>query len=97
MLIKYKGVRPKKGVNRPFVKCFHECGVFRNFFQRGGIKFRHIFKRIFFRQNYSIVKRFENKKGFRGSGNMLTRKSFENLHTVVAILVLFENFQANFG
>ena len=31
-----------------------------------------------------------------GSGGMLSRKIFENLHAVMAILVLFEQFSRNF-
>ena len=38
------------------------------------------------------MKHIENKKDSRGSGGMLLREIFENLHTVVAILVLFEQF-----
>ena len=37
-----------------------------------------------------IMEHIENKKVSKGSGGMLPRKIFENLHTVVAILVLFE-------
>ena len=43
-----------------------------------------------------ILKHNENRKGLRGSGVMLPRKIFENLHTVVAILVLFEQFLGKF-
>ena len=43
-----------------------------------------------------ILKHIENKKDSRGSGGMLPRKVFENLHTVVAILVLFEQFSDKF-
>ena len=50
MLTKYKKVRPKKGVNKPFEKCFHAWGVFRNYFR--GTQIGHIFKAQFFRQNY---------------------------------------------
>ena len=32
MLTKYKDGKPKKSVNKPFEKCFHNCGVFRIFF-----------------------------------------------------------------
>ena len=39
MLNKYKEVRPKKGVNKLFKKCFHVWGVFRNFFREGAFKF----------------------------------------------------------
>ena len=40
-----------------------------------------------------ILKHIENEKGSRG---MLPRKIFENLHTVEAILVLFEQFLGKF-
>ena len=52
MLIKYKEVRPKKDVNKPFEKCFHVWGIglFRNFFREGAPKF-NIFLRAVFRQN----------------------------------------------
>ena len=36
------------------------------------------------------------KKTLGGSGGMLPRKIFENLHTVVAILALFEQFLGKF-
>ena len=36
------------------------------------------------------------KKALRGSGGMLPRKFFENLHTVVAILVFFEQSLGKF-
>ena len=36
------------------------------------------------------------KKALGGSGGMLPRKFFENLHTVVAILVLFEQILSKF-
>ena len=39
-----------------------------------------------------MLKPFENKQGPRGSGGMLP----ENLHTVEAILVLFEQFSGKF-
>ena len=38
------------------------------------------------------LKYIENKKGCEGSGGMLLQKIFENLRTVVAILVLFKQF-----
>ena len=51
MLTKCKEVKPKKGVNKPFEKCFHVWGVFKKFFQGGAPKFV-IFLRAVFRQNY---------------------------------------------
>ena len=37
MLTKYKKVRPKIGVNKPFEKCFHAGGIglLKNFFREG--------------------------------------------------------------
>ena len=48
--ITYKDVRRKKGVNKPFEKCFHVWGVFRIFFREGAPKFV-IFSSAVFRQN----------------------------------------------
>ena len=50
MLIKHKEVRPKKGVNKPFEKCFHVWGIFKNFFREGAPNF-DIFLSAVFRQN----------------------------------------------
>ena len=36
------------------------------------------------------MKQNEDSNGVRGSGDMLSRKFFENLHTMMAILVFFE-------
>ena len=46
----------------------------------------------FFFSGRIVLKNIDNKKGSRGSGGMFPRKIFENLHTVVAILALFEQF-----
>ena len=86
MLTKYKDVRPKKGVNKPFEKCFHICGVFR-IFSRESTPHFDIFSSVVF-SGKIILKHVENEKDSRGSGGMLPRKIFENLHIVVAILVL---------
>ena len=43
-----------------------------------------------------ILKHNENEKGPRGVRGDVPRKIFENLHTVVAILVLFEQFVGKF-
>ena len=44
MLTEYKEVRPKKGVNKLFEKCFHVWGIalFRNFFREGAPKFNFL-------------------------------------------------------
>ena len=58
-------------------------------FQGGAPNFDIYFKRSFFLQ--IILKYIGNEKDSRGSGGMLPRKIFKNLHSVVAILVLFEH------
>ena len=52
--------------------------------------FRHIFKSIF--SGRFIFNHNKKKKVLGRSGGMLPKKLFENLHTIVAILVLLENF-----
>ena len=42
------------------------------------------------------MKLIEKQERFRGSGGMLPRKIFENLHAVMAIFVLFEHFSGKF-
>ena len=69
MLTKYKDVRTKKGVNKPFEECFYVCGVFRNFFRVGALNF-DVFLSVFF-SGRILLKHIENKKGLRGSGGML--------------------------
>ena len=94
MLTKYKDVRPKMRHKKPFEKCFHVCGVFRNFFREGAPNF-DILSNLGFSGSI-ILKHIKNEKSSGGSGSMLPRKIFENLHTVVAILVLFEQFLSKF-
>ena len=49
----------------------------------------HIFQVHFFdRTNLKLI--VKQKKALGGSGGMLPQKIFENLHTVMTILVLFE-------
>ena len=67
-------------------------GVARNF-KRAGHNSHIYFQRIFFGR--SKLKLIRNKKTLGGSEGMLPRKIFENLHAIMAILVLFEYFQAN--
>ena len=72
MLTKYKDVRPKKGVNKPFEKCFHVCGVFRIFFREGTQLF-DIFSSVFF-FGRNILKHIENKKALEGPGACFSGK-----------------------
>ena len=82
---------PETGANKPFenVSC---QGRIQNFFQGGDTNFRHFFKRIFFGRCSIKHLSLGNKNDSRESGGMLPRKNFENLHTEMAILVLFERF-----
>ena len=70
-------------------------GVFR-IFSREGAPIFDIISCCFFLSRI-ILKYIENEKGSRGSGGMLPRKMFENLHTVLAILALFKQFLGKFS
>ena len=91
MLTKYKNVRSKQGVNKPFEKCFYVCGVFRNFFREGASNFDTFSSVVF--SGRIVLKHIENKKG---SGWFSPKKFFENFDTVVAILVVFKQFSGKF-
>ena len=81
---------PEKGVNKPFENALFQRRI-QNFFTEGGSKFLHFFKRFFFGSVNS--KRIEEQKyGSRKVQDMLSRRMFENLDTVLTILVLFEQF-----
>ena len=83
MVTKYKDVIPKKNV----------CDVFKSFFsERGQLPY---ISSVFFLGRI-ILKHIENEKGSRESGGMLPRTFFENLHAVVAILALSEQFLHKF-
>ena len=69
MLTKYKDVRRKKGVNKPFKKMFLCLRRIQKLFQGGSTKFRCIFKRVF--SGRIMLKYIENKKDLRGSGGVL--------------------------
>ena len=43
-----------------------------------------------------IPAELSNKNDSRGSGDMFYRKNFENLHTVMAISMLFKQFSCKF-
>ena len=51
MLTKYTDVKPKRSVNKLFENIFMFT-AHSEIFSARGTKFRHIFKRSFFRQNY---------------------------------------------
>ena len=57
----------------------------------GGIKFLH-FLSVFFFRKVNLKQIEEQTYGSRGSGDMLPRKVFKSLDTVMAILALFEQF-----
>ena len=59
-------------------------------FFKGGAPIFVTFKRSFSRD--LVSSNLSTKNNSRGSGGMLPRKNFENLHTAMAILVLFEQF-----
>ena len=69
---------------------FHVRGAFK-FFQGEGTKFRHFFGAQFFPAEL-ILSNLSNKRTLGGSEGIFPRKIFENLLTVMAILVLFEQF-----
>ena len=90
MLTKYDDVRLKKDVKGP-LQCVFMSTAYSEFFSIRGHQTFTYFQAYFFRKNY-----FENKKDSRGSRGVLPRSFLENLHTVVAILVLFEQFLRKF-
>ena len=69
---------------------FYLRGVFRIFFREGAPIFV-TFSSVVFSTDL-ILSNLSNKNVSRGCGSMLTRKIFENLHTAMAIFVLFEQF-----
>ena len=64
-------------------------GAYSELFSGRGHPFSSIFQAQFFSAEL-ILSNLSNKNDSRGSGGMLPRKNFENLHTVMAILVLFK-------
>ena len=77
------------GVNKPFENVLCQ-GRIQNVSHGGCAKFRHVFKCFFLAE--LVLSNLSNKDDFRGSEGMLPRKIFENLHTEMAVLVLFEQF-----
>ena len=81
MLTNYKDVRPKKDVKNPLRNVFTCEAFFRKFFRKGAPNFDILSSVLFFFSRIILT-----QKALEGSGNMLPRKIFENLHTVVAVL-----------
>ena len=74
---------------------FHVRNLFRIFLGKGGSNFVTFFRVVFpAKLNLSNLSNKNDSRGMRG--HMLPRKSFENLRTVMAILVLFEQFSSKF-
>ena len=71
------------------------CVAYSEIFSGRGHQFLTYFKRSLFRQNY-FEEILRAKMGLVGLGACYPRKFFENLHTVVAILVVFEQFLGKF-
>ena len=55
-----------------------------------------IFSRVFFSGGINLKQNEEQKRLWGGPGGMLSRRIFENLHTAMAILVLFEQIAGKF-
>ena len=91
MLPKYQYVNTQKKREKPFKKGFHE------FFSGRGHQILLFFQVcVCFFFFGIILKLIGNKKGSRGPGGMLTQEIFENLHTVVTILPLFNQLLDRF-
>ena len=84
-----KRLDPETKINKLFENVFMS-GAYSEFFQGGGTNFRH-FSSVCFLTDL-ILSYLSNKNDSRGSGGMFSRKFFENLHTAMTILVLFEQF-----
>ena len=87
---------PETGVNKPFENVLYQ-GAYSEFlfFQGGGAPNFVTFLSVvcFGKVNFKLFKyqkRLWGGGGGGGSGGMLSRKIFENLHTIMAILELFE-------
>ena len=70
-------------------------GAYSEVFSGRGHQISSLFPAFFF-PNKLILSNLSNKNDSRGSAGMLPQKSFENLHTVMAVLVLFEQFSGKF-
>ena len=66
-------------------------GAYSEFFSGRGHQISSLFQAQSF-PGRVILSYLSNKNDFRGSEGMLPRKIFENLHTVMVFLALFEKF-----
>ena len=66
-------------------------GAYSEFFSGKRHQISSLFQAQFF-PGRVILSNLSNKNDSRGSGDMLLRKSFENLRTVMVILALLEQF-----
>ena len=66
-------------------------GAYSEFFSGKGHQVSSLFQGQFF-PGRVISSNVSNKNDFRGVRGMVPRKIFENLHTVMVILALFEQF-----
>ena len=82
-------LQPETGVSKPFENVSYQ-GHNQNFFQGGGANFRHFFKRRFLAE--LILSNLSTKNDVKGVRGHAPSENFENLHTAMAILVLFEQF-----
>ena len=74
---------------------FHIRGVSKNFFKEEVSNFVTFSSIVFFPAELSSSN-LSNKNDSRGVRGHVPLKIFENLHTVMAILVLFEQFSGKF-
>ena len=81
-------LNPKKSVNKLKNVSMIAKGIYS---ELSSTKFLTFFKRIFSGKVKFEANR-ETKMILGGSGGMLPRKIFQNLHTVMGILALFEQF-----
>ena len=77
------------------MKRFYVRGAFKSFLER-----EHQISTLFqvkFSNRINLKQKGERTKSLGGSGSLVPRKIFENLHTVKVILMFFEpKFQADF-
>ena len=81
---------PETGVNKPFENVSGKRRIFKIFFREVVPILVIFFNAAFFDRVNFKQRKYQNDS--RGVWGMLPRKIFENLHTVMAILVLFKQF-----
>ena len=70
----------------------HVRSVFRLFCREGAPILRHFFQAYFFSGRVNVKQLKYQKRLYTGARGHAAPENFENLHTVMAILVLFEHF-----